>query len=197
MRLQSCYHLLMTPEGTTERLILRPLALADAAQIQLIFPHWEIVRHMRNIVPWPYPPDGARQFVEEVALPQMAGGEAWHWTLRPKSNPERIIGSVGLKSYDEDHRGFWLGLPWQGQGLMSEACVWVNDFWFETLGFPVLRVSKAVENVASRRVSEKQGMRRVGTHEKDYVSGRLASETWEITAVEWRAWKAAHLPVRG
>jgi RimJ/RimL family protein N-acetyltransferase len=187
----------MTPEGQTERLILRPLALADAAQIQQIFPRWEIVRHLRNIVPWPYPPGSARQFLEEIALPQMAGGEAWHWALRLKTDPERIIGSVGLKSHDEDHRGFWLGLPWQGQGLMSEACVWVNDFWFETLGFPVLRVSKAVENVASRRVSEKHGMRLVGTQEKDYVSGRLLSETWEITAEEWRAWKAAHLSGRG
>jgi RimJ/RimL family protein N-acetyltransferase len=71
--------------------------------------------------------------------------------------------------------------------------VWVNDFWFETLKFPVLRVSKAAENTASRRVSEKQGMRLIGTHEKDYVSGRHLSEAWEITAEEWRAWKAAHL----
>jgi hypothetical protein len=33
-------------------------------------------------------------------------------------------------------------------------------------------------------------MRLVGTREKDYVSGRLPSEIWEITAEEWRAWKA-------
>jgi RimJ/RimL family protein N-acetyltransferase len=72
---------------------------------------------------------------------------------------------------------------------MSEACVWVNDFWFETLGFDVLRVSKAVGNTTSRRISEKQGMRLIGFGEKDYVSGRLPSEIWEITAGEWRAWK--------
>ena len=34
---------------------------------------------------------------------------------------------------------------------MSEACVWINDFWFETLGNDVLRVSKAVGNTASRK----------------------------------------------
>jgi hypothetical protein len=33
-------------------------------------------------------------------------------------------------------------------------------------------------------------MRLVGMIEKDYVSGRLPAETWEITADEWRAWKA-------
>ena len=72
---------------------------------------------------------------------------------------------------------------------MSEACAWANDFWFETLGFPVLRVAKAVGNTASRRISERQGMRLVGTMEKEYVSGRLLSEVWEITAEEWRTWK--------
>lgn len=75
---------------------------------------------------------------------------------------------------------------------MSEACVWANDFWFETLGFPVLRVSKAAENVASRRISEKQGMRLVGKEEKNYVCGRLLSEMWEMTAEEWRKWKSSH-----
>jgi RimJ/RimL family protein N-acetyltransferase len=187
----------MTPEGTTERLILRPLALEDAAQIQEIFPHWEVVRYLRNVVPWPYPPDGALRFLEDVALPQMQTGEAWHWALRLKSKPDQVIGSVGLNSNDEDHRGFWLGLPWHGKGLMTEACAWVNDFWFETMQFPVLRVSKAVANLASRRVSEKQGMRLVGTREKDYVSGRALSEVWETTAEEWRTWKAARLLPRG
>ena len=73
---------------------------------------------------------------------------------------------------------------------MSEACVWVNDFWFETLGFPVLRVAKAIANTASRRISEKQGMRIVEVVERDYVCGRVLSELWEITAEEWHEWKS-------
>jgi [ribosomal protein S5]-alanine N-acetyltransferase len=181
----------MTPEGRTARLLLRPLALDDAPQIQAIFPHWEVVRYLRAIVPWPYPPDGARRYIENSALPAIARGDEWHWTLRLKDSPEQIIGAIALKTHDEDHRGFWLGLPWHGQGLMSEAAAWTAGFWFETLSRPLLRVSKATANLASRRISEKQGMRLVATHEKDYVSGRLPSETWEITAEEWRAWKAA------
>ena len=45
-----------------------------------------------------------------------------------------------------------------------------------------------------RRISQKQGMRLVYTGEKDYVCGRLPSETWEITKDEWRAWKQLHFP---
>jgi ribosomal-protein-alanine N-acetyltransferase len=184
------YHLRMTIDGTTERLLLCPLELADAEQIQAIFPHWEIVRFLKKIVPWPYPADGARVFCEHIALPQAARGESWHWTLRLKSAPDRLIGVINLRVSETNNRGFWLGLNWQRQGLMSEACVWANDHWFDDLGFTVLRVSKAVENVASRRISERQGMRLVGTDMKDYVCGRLLSERWEITADEWHAWKA-------
>jgi RimJ/RimL family protein N-acetyltransferase len=180
----------MKIDGTTSRLILRPLELADAEQIQAIFPRWEIVRYLKNVVPWPYPADGARVFCEEIALPQTARGESWHWTLRLKSAPEQLIGVISLRKSTRNNRGFWLGLDWQGQGLMSEACEWANDYWFGTLGFPVLRVSKAVENRASRRISEKQGMRLVGTEMTDYVCGHLQSERWEITAEEWRAWKS-------
>jgi [ribosomal protein S5]-alanine N-acetyltransferase len=180
----------MTPEGRTARLLLRPLALEDTAQIQEIFPHWEVVRYLRNTVPWPYPPDGARHYIEEVALSAVARGEEWHWTLRLLADPDRIIGCIALMNAEGHNRGFWLGLEWQGQGLMSEACTWVNHFWFETLGFASLRVGKARDNAASRRISEKHGMRLVSTGEQDYVSGRLPSETWEITAEEWRAWKA-------
>jgi len=72
---------------------------------------------------------------------------------------------------------------------MTEACEAVTDFWFNTLGFPVLRAPKAVGNAASRRISEKQGMRLVAVEDRDYVSGRLPSEIWEITAEEWYARK--------
>src|ERR1039458_7126882 len=168
----------MIPTGETKRLILRPLALADAPQIQELFPHWEIVCHLLRVVPWPYPDDGALRFIRDKALPAMERGDQWTWALRLKSAPRQVIGVLDLRRGEGDNRGFWLGLAWQGQGLMSEACVWANDFWFEQLGFPVLRVAKAVDNTASRRISEKQGMRLVGVAEKEYVSGRLSSETW-------------------
>jgi RimJ/RimL family protein N-acetyltransferase len=179
----------MICEGTTERLILRPLELADAPRIQELFPQWEIVRYLLARVPWPYPPDGAEFYCREIALPQMERGEAWHWTIRLRSAPTEMIGFISLVKGEQDNRGFWLSPAWQGQGLMSEACAWANDFWFDVLGFPVLRVAKAAANTASRRISERQGMRLVGVAEKDYVSGRLPSEVWEITAEEWRAWK--------
>jgi ribosomal-protein-alanine N-acetyltransferase len=170
----------------TARLILRPLELSDAEQAQVLFPHWEVVRYLRKIVPWPYPSDGACTYYRDVVLPGVARGDEWAWTLRLKSNPDQLIGAISLFRSDTDNRGFWLGLPWHRQGLMTEACNAVTDFWFEVLKFPVLRVPKAIANASSRRISEKQGMRMISREDRDYVSGRLPSEIWEITAEEWR-----------
>ncbi len=178
----------MTPELETARLLLKPLELADAEQIQALFPHWEIVRYLTKAVPWPYPPDGAVTFLREAALPAMERGDAWHWALRLKENPAQMVGSIGVLK-GEVNRGFWTGLPWQGRGLMTEASVAVTDYWFDTLGFPVMRIPKAIDNVASRRISERQGMRVVAVENHEFVSGTWPTEIWEITAEEWRAHK--------
>jgi ribosomal-protein-alanine N-acetyltransferase len=183
----------MTPTLHTSRLVLRPLELADASQTQVLFPQWEIVRYLRKIVPWPYPPDGAYTYYRDVALPAVERGDEWAWTLRLKTNPQQLIGAISLFRSDTDNRGFWLGLPWHRQGLMSEACDAVTDYWFEVLKFARMRVPKAIANAGSRRISEKQGMRVIATEDRDYVSGRLPSEIWEITADEWRCRKNASL----
>ena len=173
----------------TKRLLLRPLQLADAEESERLFPQWEIVKFLNAGVPWPWPTGLALRQYRDVILPAMERGEEWHWSLRLKESPERLIGKISLHQNEWDNRGYWLGLPWQGQGLMTEAVAAVNDYWFEVLGFKVLRAPKAVANIASRRISEKTGMHVVATLERDYVSGRLPAEIWEITAEEWREWK--------
>jgi ribosomal-protein-alanine N-acetyltransferase len=171
----------------TPRLLLRPLELADAEQAQVLFPHWEIVRYLNKIVPWPYPPDGAYTWYRNFALPAMERGEEWHWTLHLKSSPTCMIGSITLMRKENDNRGFWVALPWQGQGFMTEAREAVTDYWFDVLKFPVLRAPKAVVNIPSRRISERNGMRIVAIQENEYVSGRFLQEIWEVTAEEWDA----------
>jgi RimJ/RimL family protein N-acetyltransferase len=176
----------MIPSLETRRLWLRPLTILDADQIQEQFPHWDIVRLMSAAIPWPYPRDGALTWCRDTALPEMESGRAWHWTLRLKEEPGRVIGVISLMATPDNNRGFWIGRPWQGCGLMTEAAEVVTDFWFEVLKFPVLRVPKAAANLASRRVSEKLQMRVVATEQRDHVSGRSLDEIWEITADEWR-----------
>jgi ribosomal-protein-alanine N-acetyltransferase len=104
----------MIAEGETERLILRSLVLEDAERIQQIFPDWEVVRYLNRIVPWPYPANGAQQYIQEVALPAMDRGEDFHWTLRLKNDPPLVIGTITLRTTREVHRGIlaWQCLAW-------------------------------------------------------------------------------------
>jgi ribosomal-protein-alanine N-acetyltransferase len=176
----------MIPGLKTARLLLRPLELTDATQAQALFPRWEIVRYLDAVVPWPYPADGSLSFYRDLALPAVERGEAWHWSIRLLEAPDQLIGTMTLKLGERENRGFWIGVPWQGRGLATEACSAATAFWFDVLKLPVMRVGKAAANEASRRISLREGMRLVATEERQFVSGRLPAEVWELTAPEWR-----------
>ena len=179
---------------STERLLLRPLALDDHVAIQTIFPQWKIVRHLNALIPWPYPADGALIYVRDVALPAMRAGRAWHWSIRAKEAPDRLIGVISLMLGKEENRGFWLDPDHWGKGLIREASDAATDFWFDILGQPALRVPKAIDNAASRAISRGSGMRVIWRGRKDYVEGPLPTELWEITADEWRARQPRAMP---
>lgn len=105
--------------------------------------------------------------------------------IRLAQDPSQCIGSVSLHDQPGNHRGFWLAPQWQGQGYMREVCEVINRYWFETLGRPTLQVPKAADNVASRRISEREGMRLIDTVHGSFVSGPMPKQTWELTRDEW------------
>ena len=186
----------MTPTLTTPRLLLTPIRLDDAEQVQRIFPQWDVVQFLNAGVPWPFPPDGVFTHWRDRMLPAMERGDEWNWTIRLKSSPEQIIGSLTLSRSDDHNRGFWLAPEFHNRGLMTEAVIATNDFWFDTLGFTRLRVPKAVGNITSRRISEKTGMRLVSIEpDHAFVCGHLPAEIWEQTIEDWHAFRT-HLPKR-
>src|SRR5215472_17218104 len=63
-----------------------------------------------------------------------------------KRSLENYIGGVALMRKENNNRGFWLALPWHRQGLMSEACEVVTDYWFDVLNEPVLRAEGGGEH---------------------------------------------------
>jgi ribosomal-protein-alanine N-acetyltransferase len=177
----------MTPTLITPRLILHPLTLSDAGEVQPLFAQWEIVKQLNARVPWPFPENGVQSYYREDAFPAIARGDEWHWMLRLKNDPaQKIIGSIALILRGSTNRGFWLAREWHGRGLMTEAAHEVTRFWFEDLNQPILRIKKARDNAASRAISLRQGMRCIEQTESDYVSGCLPTEIWELTAQRWR-----------
>ena len=175
----------MEPTLETARLCLVPLRLADAEQVQSLFGTWEVVQYLNDRVPWPYPAGAAHAYFRDTAIPAIERGDEWHWTLRLKETPKQIIGAVALHRNETNNRGFWMGAPWRGRGLMSEAVEAATDFWFESLGFQELRTLKASENKSSVRISVKTGMRLLSKHNHPFVCGTLPAEVWTISREQW------------
>jgi [ribosomal protein S5]-alanine N-acetyltransferase len=176
-----------TPVLETERLVLRPLAPADAPAVQRRFPRWEIVRYLDTRVLWPYPADGAQQFIA-LCQEEMARGEKHHWSLRLKAGPDEPIGVINLWPDDgesRDMRGFWLDPAFQGRGLMTEAANRVTDYAFRDLGWPHLWVTNAEANRASARIKERQGARLVGFETHRFVEGESRRMVWLIEREAW------------
>lgn len=59
------------PTFQTDRLVLRPLTLADAPFYQRHFADYEVIRHLSAHVPWPYPNDGVRVYLQTVVFPKL------------------------------------------------------------------------------------------------------------------------------
>ncbi|WP_426577525.1 GNAT family N-acetyltransferase [Xenorhabdus stockiae] len=177
----------------TKRLLLKKLAHTDAIHIQQKFPHWDIVKYLdKKAVPWPYPDNGGDIFVNNVAIPAIQEQKAYIWSLRIKAKPNEFIGVIGLYNTQDNNRGFWLSLEYQGHGFMREACEKVTSYWFTELDRTVLRVAKAKVNDKSRNISLSEGMKVIRTDKKEYVSGEYDNEIWELTREEWLNRQISH-----
>lgn len=84
--------------------------------------------------------------------------------------------------------GYWMGKPYAGSGLMSEAVGVVLPFVFDTLGLHRIHAAFLPSNTASRRVLEKNGFKEEGFAENylqidgkwcDHVLFGLTRERYE------------------
>jgi RimJ/RimL family protein N-acetyltransferase len=135
----------------TERLVLRRPTLADVKAIARLANDRRIAQNTARI-PHPYAASDAEAFVNFVAAqPQDTNFLITH--------AGEVLGGVGIDlSKPAAHEiGYWLGVPFWGQGYATEAARAVIDYAFEEFGSPELRAGARVVNSASRRVLEKCG----------------------------------------
>lgn len=175
----------------TPRLVLRPLRETDAPAIQEHFACWEIIQHLSTGVPWPYPEDGAADYVAK-RLKEIAEGSDRTWAITERGE-DRLIGVLDYVAEDKGagNRGFWLGVPWQGRGYMTEAVLAFHEYAFSEMKLTRIVVDNAVNNPRSRRIKEKTGARLLGVIPFKHRDGTTESEQWEVTAESWAAFCAS------
>jgi RimJ/RimL family protein N-acetyltransferase len=82
-----------------------------------------------------------------------------------------VVGTIGAYDYQDNHIevGFSIAHGWQGKGLATEALRKVLEYLTGNECIPCVTAWCASENLGSRRVLEKAGMRLVRT-EKEGLS---------------------------
>jgi len=80
---------------------------------------------------------------------------------------EQLVGGITLSNVRRRaaqfvNLGYWMGQPYAGKGLMTEAVGLAVPFCFETLGLHRIHAAFLPDNMASRRVLEKNGFREEG-----------------------------------
>ncbi len=143
----------------TERLILRPFEQSDADTVTALAGNWKVAR-MTARLPHPYPAGLAATWIAGHAAGRENGAEyAFAITL-----DGAVAGAVGL-TRDARGRyqlGYWLGEPFWGQGIATEAARGILGFARETLELSVVEARFLDGNPASGHVLAKCGFVRTG-----------------------------------
>ena len=174
----------MLPTLETARLTLRPYGEADIAELVPLIGTREVAATTLRIV-HPYTEEDARAFLILAQEPDKI------WLAVTLRADGRQIGGVGLR-VDEPHQnaelGYWLGVPYWGQGYATEAGRDVLRYGFESLGLHRIFASHFGHNPASGAVLRKLGMRHEGCQREHLRKWDrfVDSELYGILRQEWK-----------
>lgn len=115
----------------------------------------ETVSRMTNCLPHPLSDEAAHAAIVAARTANL-DGRGHVLAVSPVNDPTAMIGMVGLVA-DETQAdglvlGYWLGRPYWGQGLMSEAVSAVIDMAFVLTPAAVVRTPVRADNAAARKV---------------------------------------------
>ncbi len=173
----------------TERLTLRPYSSADIPALVPLIGAREVAATTLRI-PHPYTEDIAREFIA-LAEKDQARGACVRCAITLRQTGE-LYGGIGLQ-IEPDHRraelGYWIGVPYWGNGYATEAAAAMVNYGFQTLELQRIFASYVPRNVASGRVLQKIGMRQEGYLRAHILKWGefLDLEMYGILAADWKS----------
>lgn len=173
----------------TERLLLRSFRRSDIPQIVRLAGAREVAATTLRI-PHPYTESDADCFLSAFEA-ECRRGRAAVFAITLNDGAE-LCGSVGLHieaAHARAELGFWIGVPYWGRGYATEAARAVVKYGFETLKLHRIYASHFKDNLASRRVLLKLGMRSEGCarHHIEKWGQFIDLENYGLLATEYAA----------
>jgi RimJ/RimL family protein N-acetyltransferase len=146
------------PTISTDRLVLRPFNLNDAARVRELAGERDVAEMTANI-PHPYEEGVAEEWISNHA-DSLKNGTGVTVAIELQSHGS-LIGAIGLVLNQAHHSaelGYWIGKPYWNEGYCTEAATAMLRYGFETLGLNRVQARHMTKNPASGRVMEKIGM---------------------------------------
>jgi len=147
------------PTLHTDRLLLRPHALADAPELARLAGAREVAATTLRI-PHPYSVADAEAFIS--GWQDADERVAFAVVLRENSV---LLGGAGLR-LEKEHRhaelGYWIGTPYWGKGYATEAARAILRYGFEVLKLHRIHASHFADNAALGSILRKIGMKHEG-----------------------------------
>ncbi|WP_295731393.1 GNAT family N-acetyltransferase [uncultured Muribaculum sp.] len=161
----------------TDRLILRPWRKDDAGAL---FKYASDAR-VSELALWPRHTsvDMSRAVIADIFIPNAC---SFAVVLKETGEP---VGCIGLVPEGEGHypaassereAGYWIGRPYWGHGLATEALHALIGYCRDLLGLDGLLITTDSRNIASQRVALKCGFRFVA----DYVYDGIPSKVYRL-----------------
>ncbi len=169
------------PTIDSTRLILRPFRLDDAFSVQKLAGDKLIAATTANI-PHPYPNGAAEAWIK--AHPEnWERGESATFAIQLKGL-RKVIGAISLMDIATDSAeiGYWVGVPYWGNGYCSEAVSALVAFAISGLALRCVTAMHLQSNPASGKVLQKCGFSCTGVDiQKPWKSDAFATvDTYEI-----------------
>ncbi len=157
----------LTSPNTKLNIKLRSLKDEDAESIALLANNKNIWDNIRDKMPHPYAKKDADFFIN------LTKKESPKTTFGIELNNE-ICGVIGLILQSDVNRmsaemGYWIGEPFWGRGIATDAVSIITKYGFETLGLMRIYAGVYEYNIGSMRVLEKSGFLKEGIARKSVI----------------------------
>jgi RimJ/RimL family protein N-acetyltransferase len=154
---------------------LRPFTDADVPAIARACNDAEM--RFAPAVPSPYTEDDARAYVRFAAEADR------RWILCISDDAGAVLGSIDLRAPGDGTGvvGYWVAPEARRRGVATRVLRLVSRWAIDELGVERLTLTTDPENLASQRVAEKAGFRRVGVVDAP-IQGRDHSVLFELLA---------------
>jgi [ribosomal protein S5]-alanine N-acetyltransferase len=141
----------------TDRLLLRGFREADASDVQALAGRFEIADTTLTI-PHPYEDGMAEEWIAQHKE-AFEEGRGATFAITFKSD-DSLVGAISLMGIEPGHQaelGYWIGVPYWGQGICTEAGRSTVAYAFSELGLARLHARHLSRNPSSGRVLQKIG----------------------------------------